>query len=248
MGQSIDLNADLGEGCAFDAELMSVVSSCNIACCGHVGDEESMRTALTLAKQHGVAAGAHPSFPDRENFGRTKSSLRGEALEDVLKDQVQALKSIADELGVPLTHLKPHGALYNMAARDEDLSASILAVLKAILPDARLVGPPGSQMQALAAQHGVAFTAEGFADRAYEPDGQLRDRKKAGAVLEAGDPQEHQAIEIATRRIVTTHAGSQIALPVDSLCVHGDTPGAFASAQQIKASLLQHGISICAPT
>ena len=134
MVQTIDLNADLGEGCAFDAELMSVVSSCNIACGGHAGDDDSMRMALALAKQHGVAAGAHPSFPDRENFGRTNMAMARGELQQSLIDQVQRLKIIADELSVPLQHLKPHGALYNLAARDADLSASIITVLKQVLP------------------------------------------------------------------------------------------------------------------
>ena len=247
MTKSIDLNADLGEGCAFDAELMTVVSSCNIACGGHAGDAASMHTALSLAKAHGVSAGAHPSFPDRENFGRAKSDLVGAPLETALRDQVQGLKDIADALDVPLTHLKPHGALYNMAARDAALSQSIISVLKEVLPGARLVGPPASQTEALANRSGVAYIAEGFADRAYEDDGQLRDRRKEGAVLPEGAPQMKQALEIATSERVTTHTGSQIALPVRSICVHGDTPGAFESAQQIKASLLDHGLSICPP-
>lgn len=247
MSKSIDLNADLGEGCAFDAELMSVVSSCNIACGGHAGDAASMRTALTLAKENGVSAGAHPSFPDRENFGRTKSDLAGGALEAALKEQVKALKDIADDLSVPLTHLKPHGALYNMAARDAGLSQSIINVLREVVPEARLVGPPASETEALAKRLGVAYTAEGFADRAYEDDGQLRDRRKPGAVLPEGEPQMKQALEIATLEQVTTYEGAQIALPVASICVHGDTPGAFASAQQIKASLVDHGLSICPP-
>ncbi|MEL6862278.1 MAG: 5-oxoprolinase subunit PxpA [Pseudomonadota bacterium] len=247
MSKSIDLNADLGEGCAFDAELMSVVSSCNIACGGHAGDAASMRTALTLAKESGVSAGAHPSFPDRENFGRTKSDLAGGALEAALKEQVQALKDIADELSVPLTHLKPHGALYNMAARDAGLSQSIINVLREVVPEARLVGPPASETEALAKRLGVAYTAEGFADRAYEDDGQLRDRRKPGAVLPEGDRQMKQALEIATLEQVTTYEGAQIALPVASICVHGDTPGAFASARQIRSTLVGHGLSICPP-
>lgn len=247
MSARLDLNADLGEGCAFDAELMSVVTSCNIACGGHAGDAASMRTALSLAKENKVAAGAHPSFPDRENFGRTKSSLSGAALEESLRTQVTALRTEADALGVSLTHLKPHGALYNMAALDAGLAESVVAVLQDLLPDAALFGPPNSKLQAAAEAQEVAFVAEGFADRAYEADGRLRDRALTGAVIHDAEAQSRQALTMATRKEVITYPGDTIALPVNTICVHGDTPGAFAAAQSIKATLEQHGISLCSP-
>ena len=247
MSARLDLNADLGEGCAFDAELMAVVTSCNIACGGHAGDAASMRTALSLAKENSVAAGAHPSFPDRENFGRTKSTLSGAALEDSLREQVSALKAEADALGVSLAHLKPHGALYNMAALDAGLAESITLVLRDLLPDAALFGPPNSKLQAAAEGQGIAFVAEGFADRAYEADGRLRDRSLPGAMIHDSEVQSNQALTMATRKQVVTHPGETIALPVETICVHGDTPGAFAAAQSIKATLEQHGISLCPP-
>ena len=248
MSRRLDLNADLGEGCAFDAELMSVVTSCNIACGGHAGDTASMRTALSLAKENHVAAGAHPSFPDRENFGRTKSTLSGAALEDSLREQVAALKSEADALGVSLTHLKPHGALYNMAALDAGLAESVVAVLRDLLPDAALFGPPSSKLQAAANGHNISFVAEGFADRAYEADGRLRDRTLDGAVIHDAETQSNQALTMATRKEVVTYPGETIALPVETICDHGDTPGAFAAAQSIKATLERHGITLCPPT
>ena len=247
MTKRMDLNADLGEGCAYDAELMSVVTSCNIACGGHAGDEASMRAALSLAKANDVSAGAHPSFPDKENFGRTKSDLRDDALEKSLTAQVQTLNNLAAEVGIRLMHLKPHGALYNMAARDADLSQSICAVVRDTLPGARLVGPPGSQMEAAAKAHGIAFVAEGFADRAYEQDGQLRDRKLDGAVFHDPETQVRQASSIAMKQTVQTHDGAALSLPVQTLCVHGDTPGAFAAAQAIRAALEAQEISICPP-
>lgn len=247
MSARLDLNADLGEGCAFDAELMSVVTSCNIACGGHAGDAVSMRTALSLAKENQVAAGAHPSFPDRENFGRTKSSLSGEALEESLREQVSALKSEANTLGVSLTHLKPHGALYNMAALDAGLAESVVSVLRAMLPDAALFGPPNSRLQAAAEADDVLFVAEGFADRAYEADGRLRDRTLTDAVIHDAEAQSNQALTMATRKEVVTYPGETIALPVRTICVHGDTPGAFAAAQSIKATLERHGITLCPP-
>lgn len=247
MIKTIDLNADLGEGCAYDAELMSVVTSCNIACGGHAGDVESMRTALKLARENRVSAGAHPSFPDRENFGRTKSDLRGDALEHTLHAQVKELAVLADEAGIALSHLKPHGALYNMAALDAELAQSICAVLQDALRGARLVGPPGSQLQIQAEAKGIPFVAEGFADRAYERDGQLRDRALDGAVFHDPQQQVTQAAEIALKKQVSTHEGETIPLPVQTICVHGDTPGAFAAAQAIRAALEAQEISICPP-
>ena len=247
MSDRIDLNADLGEGCGNDAALMTVVSSCNIACGGHAGDAESMRTALQLAKAHGVAAGAHPSFPDRENFGRTPSPLRGAALEQALAEQASALVALAAEEGVTLTHLKPHGALYNMAARDAWLAASVVSVLQTVLPEASLFGPPDSDLQRAAAAAGVRFVAEGFADRAYEADGQLRDRKLQGAVIHDPKDQTRQALSIAMHGQVTTYDGDSLALPVQTLCVHGDTPEAYAAAQAIRAAMAENGLKICAP-
>lgn len=248
MTETIDLNADLGEGCDGDADLMSVITSCNIACGGHSGDAETMREALQLAKANGVAAGAHPSFPDRENFGRTRSTLSGEDLEKALIAQVEALRDIADELSVPLAHVKPHGALYNMAAIDADLAQSLVTVLKQTLPDARLVGPPASELENAARLHGVAFTAEGFADRAYEGDGQLRDRTKSGAVIHDPDAQAEQALRIAMQQNVTTYDGDLIGLPVATICVHGDTPESVAAARKIQAALEKEGLKLCPPT
>ncbi len=247
MTKQIDLNADLGEGCPFDAELMSVVTSCNIASGGHAGDEASMRTALTLAKENNVAAGAHPSFPDRKNFGRTRSDLSGPALEQVLTAQVETLKRLAEAMDLPLTHLKPHGALYNMAARDTGLATSILNVLQSVLPDARLVGPPNSDMQYEATARGVGFVAEGFADRAYQADGQLRDRSEPGAMIHDHSAQARQAVSIATEGQVQTYDGKTISLPAKTICVHGDTPDAFAAAGAVRAHLEKLGVRLCAP-
>lgn len=248
MNETIDLNADLGEGCAGDSDLMSVITSCNIACGGHAGDAASMREALQLAKANGVAAGAHPSFPDRENFGRTPSSLSGKDLEQVLIGQVETLREIAVEMSVSLTHLKPHGALYNMAAIDAELAQSIVTVVEQTLPSAKLVGPPASELEKAARSRGVGFTAEGFADRAYEADGQLRDRTKPGAVIQDADAQAEQALRIATQHSVTAYDGNLISLPVATICVHGDTPESVAAARKIQAALEYKGLKLCAPT
>lgn len=247
MKKRIDLNADLGEGCGGDADLMSIVTSCNIACGGHAGDASSMRTALRLAKENGVFAGAHPSFPDRENFGRTRLDLSGDALESALAQQVMDLKDIAHDLDLTLTHLKPHGALYNMAAIDAGLAESIVDVLARTLPDASLYGPPRSELERAAVERGIPFVAEGFADRAYEPDGQLRDRGLAGAVLHDPADQSAQALSMATEHSVTTFDGERYALSVGTICVHGDTPAAVAAAAAIKTTLESVGIELCPP-
>ncbi|MEM1391561.1 MAG: 5-oxoprolinase subunit PxpA [Pseudomonadota bacterium] len=245
MRVKIDLNADLGEGAPYDEALMSVITSCNIACGGHTGDDASMRTALALAKRHGVSAGAHPSFPDRETFGRSSSALSGAALEDTLSAQVLALKRLADEIDMSLTHLKPHGALYNMAASDERLSNSIINVLNSALPGANLVGPPGSAMQKRTAANGVEFVAEGFADRAYEADGRLRDRALSGAVILDPDVQAEQASQMTFDQSVTAFTGETLDLPIRTICVHGDTPGAYESAKLIRERLIKSGAEIC---
>lgn len=247
MSKTIDLNADLGEGCGGDAALMSVITSCNIACGGHAGDAISMREALQLAKANGVAAGAHPSFPDRENFGRTRSELRGAELERSLIAQVEALRDIASDLSVSLTHLKPHGALYNMAAEDAGLAQSIVSVLERSLPGAKLFGPPASELENAAEKRGIAFTSEGFADRAYEANGQLRDRAKTGAVIHDAEKQATQALQIATQRTVNSYDGDLISLPVTTICVHGDTPESVSAARKIKAALEREGLTLSAP-
>ncbi len=245
MSRTIDLNADLGEGAGQDAALMDLVTSCSIACGGHAGDTDTMRRALELARDRGVAAGAHPSFPDRETFGRAPSKLSGPALADALAGQVSALMALADEQGVALKHLKPHGALYNMAARDEGLSATVADVLQDHLPGARLMGPPGSALAREALARGLGFIAEGFADRAYETDGRLRSRTAPGALIADAALQSRQAVDMAVRRRVTAHDGAVLDLEVDTICVHGDSARAVEAARAIRAALENAGVNLC---
>jgi UPF0271 protein len=247
LSKRINLNADLGEGCAFDAELMRLVTSCNIACGGHAGDKKSMETALLLAKQHGVHAGAHPSFPDRENFGRVDHPLRGDALADELAQQVSNLATLAAKHDIQLSHLKPHGALYNLAAQDENLAYTVAALTAKHLPRAALVGPPQSQLAKAAANHGLSFLAEGFADRAYEDDGQLRSRTREGAMLTNPKAQTEQVLGMVLTGKITTYSGHQINLAADTICIHGDTPGALQTAQALVTSLKANGVEICSP-
>ncbi len=247
MTKTIDLNADIGElegdaGRSLDADILSVVTSCNIACGGHAGDEESMRKTLRLAKQLGVKAGLHPSYPDRENFGRVSIAVSREELRGSLRQQVQMFMKIAEEEGVSITHLKPHGALYNDAAKDEDLAA-VIAGVAAERGISTIVGLPGSKVREAAITHNLRFCAEGFADRAYEDDGSLRSRAEHGAVLENADEQAKQALELVSGN-VQSFSGGHIHLEVQTICLHGDTQGAFEAAKAIREALEATGVSI----
>ncbi|MDJ0917528.1 MAG: 5-oxoprolinase subunit PxpA [Woeseiaceae bacterium] len=239
---AIDLNADLGEGGPADTELMEIVSSCSIACGGHAGDAGSMSTALRLARQHGVAAGAHPSYPDREGFGRRSGFLAGPKLQAALHDQVRQLSSIAGEQGVSLRHLKPHGALYHDANNDAAQAAIIVALAAEF--SLALVGPPDGELRDVAANAGVGYVAEGFADRAYGSDGRLVPRSEAGAVFSTPEQSVRQALSLALHQATRAANGDELSLRVDTLCVHGDTPDAVALASAVRAALIEHGVSI----
>lgn len=242
--RSIDLNADLGEGSAYDADLMRVVSSCNIACGGHAGDAASMAATVRLAIENGVVVGAHPSYPDREGFGRTSLPISSDDLYESLTTQAESLLDIAGELGARVRHLKPHGALYNDAARNAEL-ADVVARTAAELPgDVCLVGPPGSELECAAAGNDVVFIAEAFVDRAYRPDGGLVSRGEDGAVYTDIDRMIAQALSLAMHSAVDTAGGFRIHVPARTLCVHGDTPGAAEAAGAIRHALEAQGIEI----
>ena len=235
--RSIDLNADLGEGGDFDTELMRVVSSCNIACGGHAGDADSMARTVQLAIASGVAVGAHPSYPDRAEFGRRSLPLGRDELYESLTSQVESLLDIAGELGARVRHLKPHGALYNDAAGDASL-ADIVARVAAELPgDVFLVGPPGSELECAAAGNDLVFIAEAFVDRAYRPDGRLAPRSEQGAVYADVERMVAQALSLASSNEVTTADGTVVS-------VAGDTPGAAVAARSIRNALEANGIAI----
>ncbi len=238
----VDLNADLGEGGPADNDLMEIVSSCSIACGGHAGDAKSMSAALKLARQHGVAAGAHPSYPDRKGFGRQSGFMAGQELQRVLHDQVRQLSSIAGREGVKLRHLKPHGALYHDANNDSALAAIIAGL--AVEFGLALVGPPCGELRDAAAVAGVDFVAEGFADRAYDADGRLVPRSEAGAVFSRPEQSVEQALSLALHQSTRAANGDELSLRVDTLCVHGDTPDAVALATAVRVALIEHGVSI----
>jgi UPF0271 protein len=223
----IDLNCDLGEGCAADAELMALITSANIACGFHAGDPATAFATLQAAARHGVQAGAHPSFPDREHFGRRELE-RSEA--EVFQDcvyQVGALAGLAQAAGVPLRHLKPHGALYNLACRDGAYARPVVAAAE--LFGLVLLGLPGSRLEALSAGR-CRFVAEGFADRRYQPDGSLVPRSRPDAFVH--DPAE----AIAQVQWLIAERG------VRTLCVHGDNPQALAFVRELRTALTRRGL------
>lgn len=241
---TIDLNADLGEGDAFDEELLQIVSSCNIACGGHAGDENSMAATVQNAIANGVAVGAHPSYPDREGFGRESGFMRDEPLYESLTAQVEALADIAGELGAKLAHVKPHGALYNDAVGDRELADVIARVTAEAQGGPALVGMANTELQAAAERHSLSFIAEGFVDRAYEPDGTLVPRKEPGAVHEELAVAANQAVTIAQDGSVTARNGETIAVRADTLCIHGDTPNAAEAARAVRDVLENRGVRI----
>lgn len=247
MARYIDLNADIGElegeeGRASDDAILSAVTSCNIACGGHAGDEVSMRETIRLACLHGVKIGAHPSYPDREGFGRRSLGIDAHSLKESLSAQIGRLMQIAGEMGAHIDHVKPHGALYNEAAKDGDLAKLIVDIVVAKgIPV--LFGPSNSELQFASETAGLRFIAEGFVDRAYERDGSLTPRTEQGAVLEDASRQIAQAKSLAAGK-VRSRTGSMIDLPAQTLCLHGDTANARLTAGRIRSELEALGFEI----
>ena len=241
---TVDLNADLGEGDAYDAELLRIVSSCNIACGGHAGDPGSIAATIRAAMANGVSVGAHPSYPDREGFGRRSRFMAGAPLREALRSQLDGFKSVADELGAVITHVKPHGALYTDAVVDADLADVIASTVAEMPGKPQLVGQAGTELESAARAHGLGFVAEAFVDRAYQPNGQLVPRSEEGAVHGEIERIQRQAVDLARDGEVTARDGSTVRVRADTLCIHGDTPGAAEAARAVRGALEQEGIDI----
>ncbi|ACT57875.1 5-oxoprolinase subunit PxpA [Hirschia baltica] len=237
MTRMIDLNADLGEGCATDVDIMPYISSCNIACGGHTGDRESIAEAMTLAKLSNVRIGAHPSYPDRENFGRKPIEISDYDLETSLRKQLHLIKNVAADMGVPIVHVKPHGALYNEAANSEKLSWNIVNIVREVLPHAAIMGLPDCKLEQVAKQHKRTYITEGFADRRYDDAGKLVSRANPDAVINDNVERCGQALALAQGAPLQTLNGNFISMKVDSICLHGDSKGAVQSAQSINRAL-----------
>ncbi|KPC53308.1 5-oxoprolinase subunit PxpA [Amantichitinum ursilacus] len=234
----IDLNADLGEGYPYDEALMAQISSANIACGGHTGDALSMRHTVRLALRHGVRIGAHPSYPDRAHFGRRSLLISHEALQASLSEQIAVLRAICQDEGATLAYVKPHGMLYNDAARDITIADCVLRAVAEVDASLHIMALAGSDFARHAAHMGWQVIEEGFVDRAYQDDGQLVPRTLPGAVL-ADDAQALQQALALAAGTVQTQSGNTLTLRVDSLCLHGDNAHALDFARLVRAQLCE---------
>jgi UPF0271 protein len=270
----IDLNCDMGELPEAIADgtqeaLLRSITSANVACGGHAGDESTMRTTIEQAMRASVAIGAHPGYPDRENFGRLELKMSSEAVANSIYEQVRALAEVAAKCGAKLVHVKPHGALYNQAVKNRELAKAIAnGVAKAIDLDNMpkkpadchpersegsafranvvLVGLAGSPMLEIFRQAGFAVAAEAFADRRYEPDGTLRSRKFDDALIRNPEEAAWQALGIAERGVVIASDGSEVPVDAQTICIHGDTPGSVQIAAAVARTLREASVSLSA--
>ncbi len=245
----IDLNSDVGESygayrLGADAAVMRSITSANVACGYHAGDPGVMRETVRLARAAGVAVGAHPGFPDLVGFGRREMRVSPTDVEDMVLYQRGAHAAIARSEGAPIVHVKAHGALYNMAARERPLADAIARAVRAFDPSLVLFGLPGSELLRAGEAEGLRVASEGFADRAYAPDGSLVSRTRPGAVIH--DPEEvvRRSMKMVTDGRVTAMDGSELSLEVSTLCVHGDTEGAHDLTRLLRQGLEQHGIEV----
>jgi 5-oxoprolinase (ATP-hydrolysing) subunit A len=245
----IDLNADVGEsfgvytlGC--DAELMASITSANVAAGFHAGDPSVLRRTVRLAKAHGVAVGAHPGFPDLAGFGRRDMRIAPADAEDLVLYQVAAVAGIAAAEGLRLQHVKPHGALFNLAARDPALAGAIARAIVAFDRSLILFGPPDSDLLRCGRSAGLRVAAEAFADRAYDARGHLVPRQQAGSVIDDVETVASRAVVLARDGAATAIDGTVLRMRVDTICVHGDTPGAARLAAAVHAGLEQAGVEV----
>jgi UPF0271 protein len=245
----IDLNSDLGESfgpwpMGQDAALMDSISSANVACGFHAGDPGTMRATIALAREKGVAVGAHPGFQDLVGFGRREMKASPAEVEDLVLYQVSALAGIAAAQGVTLQHVKAHGALYNMACRDRALADAIAKAVASFDRSLILFGLPNSELLRAGSAAGLKVAAEVFADRAYDPDGSLTSRAKPGSVIHDTPTVVQRAIRMVKDKQVVAVDGSTIALQADTICLHGDTPGAAEHARAVRSGLESAGIQV----
>jgi 5-oxoprolinase (ATP-hydrolysing) subunit A len=248
---SIDLNCDMGElpeaiADGTQESLMASITSVNVACGGHAGDERTMKTTVEQALRWKLAIGAHPGYPDRANFGRLELKLPIDEIAASVFEQVRAMAGIAAGCGARLAHVKPHGALYNQAVRNRELADAIAKGVARWSRDVVLVGLAGSPMLDVFRKAGFAVAAEAFADRRYEPDGTLRSRKFEDALIP--DPAEagRQALRIVERGVVIACDGTKVSVDAQTLCIHGDTPGAPEIAAKVARTLREAGVTLCA--
>ena len=247
----IDLNCDMGELPEAIADgtqeaLMRSITSVNVACGGHAGDARTMKTTIEQALRWKLAIGAHPGYPDRANFGRLELKLPMEAIADTVSEQVRALAEIVSGCGARLVHVKPHGALYNQAVSNRELAEAIAKGVARWSKEVVLVGLAGSPMLEVFREAGFAVAAEGFADRRYASDGTLRSRKLEDALIRDPEEAARQASGIVERGVVVARDGSEVAVDAQTICIHGDTPGAPEIAATVARKLREAGVALCA--
>lgn len=243
MKNSVHINCDLGEGGSFDAELMPFISACNIACGGHAGDVDSIKKTIDLAIKNGVQVGAHPSYPDKDNFGRESLVIRGEKLKETLREQISLVKKMVEKAGRKLHHIKPHGALYNDIVTDKNKAQAVIETVREIDRSLILFVPPKSVVQKLA-KGTVKTWTEGFADRAYNADFSLVSRKKKGAVLTTKEKMYERVFSLVSKQQITTIDNQILQVNFDTICLHSDTQNAVEALNYLKNRLLQKGIEI----
>jgi UPF0271 protein len=241
----VDLNCDLGEECGDDAAILPHVTSASVACAQHAGSPSSMRATVGAAAAAGVAVGAHPSFPDRQNFGRQEMALPAEAIHDLVLYQIGALAMFCLQAGVRLQHVKPHGALYHVGARRPEAAEAIARAVRAAGRDLILVGPPGSALASAAADQGLRFAGELFADRQYGEDGLLLPRSDPRALIALDHAAAGaRAVQMVRSGQVVTAAGTALPHAGHTICLHGDSPDAAARARAVRAALEAAGIRV----
>lgn len=252
MRDRIDLNCDLGEipqlvADGTDERVLEFITSANVACGGHAGDAATMAATVRAAVRHGVAVGAHPSYPDRPGFGRRQLRFSPADIERFVAEQVRALDEVARHHGVALAHVKPHGALYHAAGAEPQVARAVALGAARVRPGLVMIGPAGSRALAVWRAMGFATAGEAFADRAYEPDGSLRSRALEGAVLTAPRDAAEQAVRIARDGVVLAANGARLAVDARTICIHGDTPGVARIAQAVRERLTAEGIRLAPP-
>jgi UPF0271 protein len=242
--KTIDLNCDLGEGMASDERIMSFISSCNIACSGHFGDEKSLRTALQLALKYGVKAGAHPSFEDQKNFGRVFIDMSRSCFFESAIQQIHLFQKIARQVGVGLHHIKMHGALYHATAYREDFSQWLVELMQENYPNTMLYVPPNSLLENKCKAHSIGYRREGFADRSYDVTGKLVERSLPNALIHNYKIAADQIEMLVKNKKIRTQKGIEISLEIDTICIHGDNIELIQDFEKLVVHIKSKGIKI----
>ena len=243
----ININCDLGEKSKhhsnkYDPDLLNIVNSANVACGYHAGDDESMNQVVEISKKNGVSIGAHPSFNDPENFGRKRMNLSSSEIRKLIIDQYAILQEIASKHGEIVTHIKPHGALNNMACEDIELATTLAKSINEISKDLIYLVPTGSKMEEAAKKLNMKIACEIFADRNYEDDGNLVSRKKQNALITDPDEAKKHVLSMVQNQALNCFSGKKIPCEIDSVCIHGDNESSLATAKSIRDNLLDNGL------